>query len=116
MGSLTSHHRLVLLMHQGLRGESGKTGLGLLRYRSAQVVAVVDADCAGEDLAGITGIPCTAPIVDSVAAALVYAPQVLVPPPAGYYPQLGDKKFIWDWQRGYPWSMACIPLYSGIPN
>jgi len=78
MGSLTSHHRLVLLMHQGLRGESGKTGLGLLRYRSAQVVAVVDADCAGEDLAGITGIPCTAPIVDSVAAALVYAPQVLV--------------------------------------
>ncbi len=110
MGSLTNHHRLVLLMHQGLRGESGKTGLALLRYRTAQVVAVVDADCAGEDLAEITGIPCAAPIVDSVAAALVYEPQVLV---IGIAPSGGILPVAWR-QEIHQALAAGLSLVNGL--
>ncbi|MEN9251876.1 MAG: DUF1611 domain-containing protein [Thermostichales cyanobacterium BF3_bins_165] len=78
MNQITPQQRLLLLMHQGLKGDNGKTGLSLLRYRGSQVVAVVDADCAGENLTTLTGIPCAAPVVASVAEALAYGPEVLV--------------------------------------
>ncbi len=75
---LTPNHRVAILLHEGIRGSNGKTGLTLLRYSEATVVAVIDQQCAGESLSQLTGISCNAPIVDSVASALAYQPDVLV--------------------------------------
>ena len=75
---LRSHHRLAILLHGGLRGDRGKTGLAVLRFSEADVVAVIDHEAAGESLAELTGLARTAPIVGSVAEALPYQPDVLV--------------------------------------
>lgn len=73
---LTPDHRLAILLHGGTRGD-GKTGLAMLRYGQVPVVAVIDADCAGESLAEVTGINQEIPIVDSIQAALAFQPTVL---------------------------------------
>jgi uncharacterized NAD-dependent epimerase/dehydratase family protein len=86
---LTANHRVAILLHEGIRGSNGKTGLTLLRYGEATVVAVIDNQCAGESLSQLTGIPCNAPIVDSVASALAYQPDVLaigIAPSGGVLP------------------------------
>ena len=75
---LNTDQRVAILLHEGIRGDGGKTGLTLLRYGKAPVVAVIDRQCAGESLSELTGIDCNAPIVDSVASALPYQPDVLV--------------------------------------
>lgn len=75
---LTSNHQVAILLHQGVRNQGGKTGLAYLRYGEAPVVAVIDADCAGESLSALTKIPCDAPIVASVTEALTYRPDVLL--------------------------------------
>lgn len=74
---IDSQCRLAILLHEGIRGPNGKTGLTLLRYSQAQIVAVIDHECAGESLPQLTGINCDAPIVDSVASAMAYQPDVL---------------------------------------
>ena len=87
---LTAEHRVAIFLHGGIRGNRGKTGLTFLRYGSSPVVAVIDADCAGESLPALTGIACNAPIVASLEAALPHAPQVLligIAPPGGALPQ-----------------------------
>ncbi|NER20163.1 MAG: DUF1611 domain-containing protein [Symploca sp. SIO1C2] len=75
---LSTDQRVAILLHEGIRGSGGKTGLTLLRYGRSPVVAVIDRQSAGESLSELTGIDCDAPIVDSVAAALSYQPDVLV--------------------------------------
>lgn len=75
---LTPDRRVAILLHEGIRGANGKTGLTFLRYGEASVVAVIDQQCAGESLSQLTGIPCDAPIVDSVASALAFQPDVLL--------------------------------------
>ncbi len=77
-GSLSSQTRMAVLLHGGLRGEQGKTGLGLLRYGHFPVVAVIDREQAGGSLAQLTGIAKDIPIVASLQEALVYKPEVLV--------------------------------------
>lgn len=74
---LKSHHRLAILLHDGIRGSHGKTGLALLRFSNAKIVAVIDRQSAGESLLELTGIPQSAPIVATVAEALHYQPDVL---------------------------------------
>lgn len=74
---LMNNQRLAVLLHKGIRGLSGKTGITLLRYSQAQIVAVIDHESAGESLSQLTGIDCDAPIVDSVASAMAYQPDVL---------------------------------------
>ncbi len=74
---LKPDQRLAILLHEGIRGDKGKTGLALLRYSEAEVVAVIDRDCPGESLVELTGIPRSGPIVASVADALPYQPDVL---------------------------------------
>ncbi len=75
---LNAKHRVAILLHEGIRGIHGKTGLALLRYSEAPTVVVIDRQCAGESLRQLTGIECDAPIVASVTEALTYAPDVLV--------------------------------------
>jgi uncharacterized NAD-dependent epimerase/dehydratase family protein len=70
--------RVAILLHDGIKGTHGKTGLSLLRYSEAPIVAAIDRTCAGQSLPELTGIKRDVPIVASVAAALQYQPEVLV--------------------------------------
>jgi uncharacterized NAD-dependent epimerase/dehydratase family protein len=82
--------RLAILLHDGLLGPTGKTGLSLLRYSSAEIVAVIDHHCAGQSLSQLTGIAREVPIVPSVEAALAYQPTILmigIAPPGGALPE-----------------------------
>jgi uncharacterized NAD-dependent epimerase/dehydratase family protein len=70
--------KVVILLHDGVKGVYGKTGLALLRFSDASIVAVIDRQCAGESLAQLTGINRDVPIVATVEESLSYAPEVLV--------------------------------------
>lgn len=75
---IQSHHRLAILLHEGIQGDRGKTGLALLRYTESEVVAVIDRQSRGGSLTDLTGIASSAPIVASVTEAFAYQPDVLV--------------------------------------
>ncbi|MFH7030589.1 MAG: DUF1611 domain-containing protein [Heteroscytonema crispum UTEX LB 1556] len=75
---LALNQKVAILLHEGIAGTHGKTGLSLLRYSEAPIVAAIDRTCAGKSLSELTGIKRDVPIVSSVAAALEYKPQVLV--------------------------------------
>jgi len=74
---LTPQHRVALLLHNGIQGPEGKTGLALLRYREGTIVAAIDQTCSGGNLKDLTGIDRPVPIVRSVAESLAYQPDVL---------------------------------------
>jgi uncharacterized NAD-dependent epimerase/dehydratase family protein len=69
--------RVAILLHEGLQGSKGKTGLSLLRYSDIPIVAVIDQQWAGGSVAELTGIQRSVPIVASVADAIAYEPTVL---------------------------------------
>lgn len=75
---LMSEHRVVILLHEGISGTQGKTGLAYLRYGQASIVAVIDAQNAGQSLEALTGIPQDIPIVAHLQDALQYSPNVLL--------------------------------------
>jgi uncharacterized NAD-dependent epimerase/dehydratase family protein len=75
---LTVNHRVALLMHQGLQGSKGKTGISLLRYSDLSIVAVIDEQSPGQSLSDLVGIAREVPIVASVAEALAFQPDVLM--------------------------------------
>lgn len=74
---LTAESRVAILLHGGLKGSTGKTGLSLLRYGDYPIVAVIDQTCTGESVPQLTGIPREVPVVSTVREALVCDPQVL---------------------------------------
>ena len=87
---LSSHRRVAILLHGGLQSRSGKTGLSLLRYSQANIVAVIDENHAGQSLAALTGIERAVPIVGDMTAALSYEPEVLaigIAPSGGELPE-----------------------------
>jgi len=73
-----TNQRIAILLHEGILGTQGKTGLAMLRFSEAEIVAIIDRECAGQSLTDLTGIPRNVPIVASVEAALSYQPEVLV--------------------------------------
>jgi uncharacterized NAD-dependent epimerase/dehydratase family protein len=75
---LPLNKKIAILLHDGVVGTYGKTGLSILRYSEAPIVAVIDRETVGRSLPGLTGIQRDVPIVQSVAAALEYKPEVLV--------------------------------------
>ncbi|MDJ0734121.1 MAG: DUF1611 domain-containing protein [Nostocaceae cyanobacterium] len=75
---LALNQRVAILLHEGIKGTHGKTGLSLLRYSESPIAVAIDRDCAGKSLPELTGIQRDVPIVASVAAALEYKPEVLV--------------------------------------
>lgn len=83
---LPLNQRVAILLHEGISGTVGKTGLSLLRYSEAQIVVAIDRECPGRSLSELTGIKRDVPIVASVAEALEYKPEVLV---IGIAPQGG---------------------------
>ena len=69
--------RIVIFMHNGLKGGKGKTGISLLRYSPNEIVAVVDETAAGESVLGLTGIDRDVPIVRTVEETIALNPTVL---------------------------------------
>lgn len=74
---LNPHHRIAILLHSGITGTYGKTGLALLRYSQNPVAVVIDETCAGESIHTLTGIDRQVPIVATMEEALAYQPDVL---------------------------------------
>ena len=70
--------KVAILLHQGIKGKFGKTGLAFLRYSEASIVAAIDAECVGQSLCELTGISREVPIVASVTEALSYSPDILL--------------------------------------
>ena len=89
---LTAEHRVAVLLHDGIRGEQGKTGLAFLRYSEANIVAVIDQDCAGDSLFRLRRIDRDVPIVADVTTALTYHPNVLL---IGIAPSGGQLPSAW---------------------
>jgi uncharacterized NAD-dependent epimerase/dehydratase family protein len=104
------HNRVAILLHEGIRGTHGKTGLAYLRYSEAQIVAVIDSQCAGESLAALTGINKEVPIVANVAEALSYHPDVLL---IGIAPSGGALPDAW-WQEVKEAIAAGLSLVNGL--
>ncbi len=75
---LIANNRVAILLHEGIKGDHGKTGLAFLRYSDTNIVAVIDRTCAGESLVELTGIQQNAPIISSVEEALNYHADVLL--------------------------------------
>ncbi|BAU09614.1 hypothetical protein LEP3755_00850 [Leptolyngbya sp. NIES-3755] len=87
---LQSKDRVAVLLHDGIQGTQGKTGLTFTRYRSESVVAIIDHQTAGQSFSALTSIACKAPIVRSVDEALDYQPTVLligIAPSGGILPE-----------------------------
>ena len=87
---LTAEHRIAILLHDGIAGTKGKTGLAMLRYSPLEIVAVIDQSCPPDAaLPELTGIQRSVPIVTSFEAALAHGPDVLaigIAPSGGVLP------------------------------
>ena len=75
---LKNHHRVAILLHEGVTGKQGKTGLAFLRYSETETVAVIDRTRAEQSLIELTGIDKSVPIVSHITQALHYHPDVLL--------------------------------------
>lgn len=107
---LTAKDRIAILLHQGIKGNHGKTGLAFLRYAKAKVVVAIDAESAGESLTQLTGIAKDVPIVANFARALAYDPDVLligIAPSGGQLPA--------SWQNEIQQAIAAgLSLVNGL--
>lgn len=107
---INPEQRVAILLHEGIQGSKGKTGLGLLRYSDAEIVAVIDSESAGQSLESLTGISREVPIVPSVSAALSYHPDVLV---IGIAPSGGALPDAW-WQEVKQAVAAGLSVVNGL--
>jgi uncharacterized NAD-dependent epimerase/dehydratase family protein len=85
----SSTSRIAVLLHGGLRGTQGKTGLALMRYRPENIAVVIDQEAPGENLRRLTGLPLDRPVVATVAEAIAYQPDWLaigIAPSGGVLP------------------------------
>jgi uncharacterized NAD-dependent epimerase/dehydratase family protein len=73
-----SHHRVAVLLHNGIQGTQGKTGLAFIRHYPDAIVAIIDEQSSGQSFAALTGIDCKAPIAPSLQSALTSQPNVLL--------------------------------------
>ncbi|NJL21633.1 MAG: DUF1611 domain-containing protein [Leptolyngbyaceae cyanobacterium SM1_3_5] len=104
---LKAEDQVAILLHEGLQSSKGKTGLSLLRYSELPIVAVIDAQFAGQNLQEITGIASQAPIVASVEEAIAYQPTVLsigIAPSGGALPDAWRQEIRQALQAG--WSIV----------
>ncbi|MGD1951143.1 MAG: DUF1611 domain-containing protein [Leptolyngbyaceae cyanobacterium] len=74
---LQPHHRIAILLHNGITGAKGKTGLALLRYSKNPIAVVIDETCTGQSIGDLTGIERDVPVVATMTEALTYSPDVL---------------------------------------
>ena len=74
---LQPHHRIAILLHNGITGTKGKTGLALLRYSQNPIAVVIDETCKGKSIEKLTGIQRDVPVVATMTEALHHSPDVL---------------------------------------
>lgn len=87
---LKSKDRVAVLLHEGIQGSQGKTGLAFTRYRPDLVVSIIDHQCVGQSYQALTNIACDAAIVGSVTEALKDQPTALligIAPSGGVLPE-----------------------------
>jgi uncharacterized NAD-dependent epimerase/dehydratase family protein len=83
------YRRLALLTQGGLDIYRNKTAMGMLRFRPEDVVCVIDAKHAGQDLQQLTGVGAGVPIVATIMDAVRLGIDWLVigvATPGGYLP------------------------------
>ena len=107
---LQPDRRVAILLHDGIKGAHGKTGVALLRYSEATIVAVIDRECAGKSLPQLTGINRDVPIVATVEKALAYKPDVLV---IGIAPSGGVLPDEW-WQEIKQATASGLSIVNGL--
>ncbi len=107
---LQPDRRVAILLHDGIKGAHGKTGVALLRYSEATIVAVIDRECAGKSLPKLTGINRDVPIVATVEKALAYKPDVLV---IGIAPSGGVLPDEW-WQEIKQATASGLSIVNGL--
>lgn len=107
---IDADNRVVILLHQGIRGKHGKTGLAFARYSQASVVAAIDVECAGESFSQVTGIDRDIPIVANISEALPYKPDVLL---IGIAPSGGALPDAW-WQEIEGAIVAGLSIVNGL--
>ena len=107
---LQPDRRVAILLHDGIKGAHGKTGVALLRYSEATIVAVIDRECAGKSLPKLTGINRDVPIVATVEKALAYKPDVLV---IGIAPSGGVLPDEW-WQEIKQAGSSGLSIVNGL--
>lgn len=80
----------LVVMADGCFGAvQSKLALGVIRYGAWPIAAVIDASQAGKTVRDVTDLPCDAPIVSSLEAALALGPKALLlgtAPPGGELP------------------------------
>ncbi len=70
--------RIAILLHEGIQGTQGKTGLAFIRFCPDSIAVIIDSQSAEQHFPTLSGISCEAPIVASVQDALAYQPDVLL--------------------------------------
>lgn len=106
--TLTSNHRLALFMEGAFAQNTGKMGMGVLRYSPHEVVCLVDTANAGEDCTSLTKINRPVPIVATLREAKALGANVLVlgiAPPGGLIPD--------SWK---PWLDEAVALGFSLVN
>lgn len=80
----------LVILSEGCFGQSqSKLALGVIRYGQWPITAVIDSTQAGQTVRDITGLPCDAPLVADLSAALAHRPKALLigtAPPGGQLP------------------------------
>ncbi|MGR3309251.1 MAG: DUF1611 domain-containing protein [Candidatus Brocadiales bacterium] len=82
--------RMIILTEGHLDVFEAKTATSVIRYRSEEVVAILDSACAGKKLEEFIGIGKGIPIVGSVNEALEFNPTAMligIAPPGGTLPE-----------------------------
>lgn len=81
MADSTNRPRRFAVLTEGYLSDpsAGKTAHGVMRFRSEEIAAVIDSKYAGKRVRDVVpSLPCTAPVVSSVAEALAYKPTSLL--------------------------------------
>jgi uncharacterized NAD-dependent epimerase/dehydratase family protein len=89
---LGRRRRLALLAEGCFTPENAKTAVGVLRYRAAEVAAVIDSTRAGRSAAECVGLAPDVPVVADLAAAARLGADGLM---LGIAPQGGDLPATW---------------------
>lgn len=100
---LEKHQKLAVYMEDAVRGDSGKMGLGVLRYSPNPIACVIDSRTAGEDIVSISGIQRPCPIVATVDEAKALGAEVFVlgiAPPGGLIPADWFPRIDRAWELG----------------
>ncbi len=98
MRSAKAARRLCILAEGAFEPETAKTGTGVIRYGTRQVVAVIDSAQAGKDVGDVIGAGHGIPIVRDVQEAMRFDPDAIL---IGIAPRGGQMPAAWHSQLAF---------------